>query len=62
MAHRKCQPLASHPRRRNSSKLVGPEDTTLSQFAEHFFKEIQQRDHKYNTMLRRYPLTRISTP
>ncbi|MDN7880232.1 tyrosine-type recombinase/integrase [Burkholderia aenigmatica] len=44
----------SPAQKKQRAKVAGPEDTTLSQFAERFFKEIQQRDRKNNTMPRRY--------
>lgn len=44
----------SPAQKKQRAKVAGPEDTTLSQFAERFFNEIQQRDRKNNTMPRRY--------
>ncbi|MFK1551924.1 tyrosine-type recombinase/integrase [Pseudomonas aeruginosa] len=44
----------SPAQKKQRAKVAGPEDTTLKQFAERFFKEIQQRDRKDTTMPRRY--------
>ncbi|EDW1731901.1 tyrosine-type recombinase/integrase [Salmonella enterica subsp. enterica] len=44
----------SPAQKKQRAKMAGPEDTTLRQFAERFFKEIQERDRKDNTMPRRY--------
>ncbi|WDD95745.1 hypothetical protein Bsp3421_005925 [Burkholderia sp. FERM BP-3421] len=44
----------SPAQRKQRAKVAGPEDTTLKQFAERYFKEIQQRDRKDNTIPRRY--------
>ncbi|MCW5140679.1 tyrosine-type recombinase/integrase [Burkholderia cenocepacia] len=44
----------SPAQKKQRAKVAGPEDATLSQFAERFFKEIQERDRKNNTMPRRY--------
>ncbi|WP_342308235.1 tyrosine-type recombinase/integrase [Burkholderia pyrrocinia] len=44
----------SPAQKKQRAKVAGPEDTTLSQFAERFFNEIQQRDRKNNTMPHRY--------
>ena len=44
----------SPAQKKQQSKIAGPENTTLKQFAERFFKEIQQRDRKDTTMPRRY--------
>jgi site-specific recombinase XerC len=34
--------------------VAGPENATVAQFAERFFRDIQERDRKDNTMTRRY--------
>ncbi|MDT4841773.1 Prophage integrase IntA [compost metagenome] len=44
----------SPAQKKQRAKVAGPEDTTLKQFAERYFKEIQQRDRKDTTMPRRY--------
>ncbi|GEM_PF-1575721 len=44
----------SPAQKKQRAKVAGPEDTTLSEFAERYFREIQQRDRKDNTMPRRY--------
>ena len=44
----------SPAQKKQQSKIAGQENTTLKQFAERFFKEIQQRDRKDTTMPRRY--------
>lgn len=44
----------SPAQKKQRAKVAGPADTTLKQFAERYFKEIQQRDRKDNTMPRRY--------
>ncbi|WP_236186758.1 tyrosine-type recombinase/integrase [Pseudomonas protegens] len=44
----------SPAQKKQRAKVAGPEDTTLSQFAERYFKDIQQRDRKDTTMPRRY--------
>src|SRR5579862_7147807 len=43
----------SPAQKKQRDKIAGPEDTTLAQFAEVFFREIQERDRKDNTMPRR---------
>jgi integrase len=44
----------SPAQKKQRDKIAGPEDTTVAQFAERFFKDIQERDRKDNTMPRRY--------
>jgi len=44
----------SPAQKKQQAKIVGPEDTTVAEFAERFFKDIQERDRKDNTMPRRY--------
>jgi hypothetical protein len=44
----------SPARKKQLAKVAGPEDTTVAEFAERFFKDIQARDRKDNTMPRRY--------
>jgi hypothetical protein len=44
----------SPAQKKQRDKIAGPEDTTVAQFAERFFKDIQERDRQDNTMPRRY--------
>lgn len=44
----------SPAQKKQRAKATGPEDTTVAEFAERFFKDIQERDRKDNTMTRRY--------
>jgi hypothetical protein len=44
----------SPAQKKQRDKIAGPEDTTVAQFAERFFKDIQEPDRKDNTMPRRY--------
>jgi len=44
----------SPAQKKQRAKVAGPADTTLKQFAERYFKEIQQRHRKDTTMPRRY--------
>lgn len=44
----------SPAQKKQRDKIVGPDDTTVAQFAERFFKDIQEQDRKDNTMPRRY--------
>jgi integrase len=44
----------SPAQKKQLAKVTGPEDTTVAEFAERFFKDIQARDRKDNTMPRRY--------
>ena len=44
----------SPAQKKQQAKTVGPEDATVADFAKRFFKDIQERDHKDNTMPRRY--------
>lgn len=44
----------SPAQRKQRAKVAGPENTTVGQFAERYFKDSQQRDRKDNTMPRRY--------
>jgi integrase len=44
----------SPAQKKQLAKVAGPEDATVTEFAERFFKEIQERDRKDNTMPRRY--------
>ncbi|MDN7491651.1 MULTISPECIES: hypothetical protein [Burkholderia] len=43
----------SSAQKKQRAKVAGPESTTLNQFAERYFKEIQRRDRKNTTMSRR---------
>lgn len=44
----------SPAQKKQRDKIAGPEDTTVAEFAERFFKDIQERDRKDSTMPRRY--------
>ncbi len=44
----------SPAQKKQREKIAGPEDTTVAEFAERFFKDIQERDRQDNTMPRRY--------
>lgn len=44
----------SPTKQKQLAKVAGAVDTTLAQFAERFYREIQSRDRKDNTMPRRY--------
>src|SRR5690606_14799234 len=44
----------SPAKKKQLAKVAGLEDTTVAEFAERFFKDIQERDRKDNTMPRRY--------
>src|ERR1700761_7434568 len=44
----------SPAQKKQRDKVAGPEDTSVAQFAERFFKDIQERDRKDNAMPRRY--------
>jgi integrase len=44
----------SPAQKKQFAKVAGPEDATVAEFAERFFRDIQQRDRKDNTMPRRY--------
>lgn len=44
----------SPAQKKQRDKVAGPEDTTVAEFAERFFKDIQERDRKDSTMPRRY--------
>lgn len=44
----------SPAQKKQQAKVAGPENTTVAEFAERYFKDIQQRDRKNTTMPRRY--------
>ncbi len=44
----------SPAQKKQRAKVAGPESTTVAEFAGRFFKDIQERDRKDNTMPRRY--------
>lgn len=44
----------SPAQKKQHDKIAGAEDTTVAEFAERFFKDIQERDRKNSTMPRRY--------
>ncbi|MGH8229254.1 MAG: Arm DNA-binding domain-containing protein [Steroidobacteraceae bacterium] len=44
----------SPAQKKQLAKVAGPENATVAQFAERFFRDIQERDRKDNTMTRRY--------
>lgn len=44
----------SPAQKKQRDKIAGPEDTTVAEFAERFFKDIQERDRKDSTTPRRY--------
>jgi hypothetical protein len=44
----------SPAQKKQRDKIAGPEDTTVAEFAERFFNDIQERDRKDSTMPRRY--------
>lgn len=44
----------SPAQKKQLAKVAGPENATIAEFSERFFKDIQERDRKDNTMPRRY--------
>jgi len=44
----------SPARKKQLTKVSGPENATVADFAERFFRDIQERDRRDNTMPRRY--------
>jgi integrase len=44
----------SPAKKKQLAKVAGPENATVAEFAERFFRDIQQRDRKDSTMPRRY--------
>jgi integrase len=44
----------SPAQKKQRAKIAGPEDATVAEFAERFFRDIQERDRKDITMPRRY--------
>lgn len=44
----------SPAQKKQRDKIAGPEDTTVAELAERFFKDIQERDRKGSTIPYRY--------